>query len=54
MNQTDRKVLERQTINQYQVLRMKAGLYNVIHQKEATISAIIYLILAIIGWNFLP
>lgn len=54
MNQTDRKVLEQQTINQYQVLRMKAGLYNVIHQKEATISAIIYLILAIIGWNFFP
>ena len=46
-------MLEQRTRNQYQSLRMKTGIHNVIRQKKAAIAAAVYIVLAVIGWMFL-
>ena len=45
MNRQDKYVLERNTRLKYQFLRLKTGIYEVMHKKSYTIIAVTYLLL---------
>ena len=50
MNKQDKYVLEQKTRLKYQLLRLKTGIYDVMHKRTAAIIAISYIVIAFLIW----
>lgn len=50
MNKQDKYVLEQKTRLKYQLLRLKTGIYDVMHKRTAAIIAISYIVIAFVIW----